>query len=70
MPMSSGGHRRFSGPVQDDAAAEAEEDEGRGGGGGARALERQKRKTMEEKGDEGLWAGPIYKRRLINGREK
>ena len=28
MPMSSGGHRRFSGPIQDDGAAEAEEDEG------------------------------------------
>ena len=47
MPMSSGGRRRFSGPVQDDAAAEAEEDEGRGGGGGARALGRQRRKTMD-----------------------
>ena len=45
--MRSGGHRRFSGPVQDDAAAEAEEDEGRGGGGGARALGRQRRKTMD-----------------------
>ena len=48
MPMSSGGRRRFSGPVQDDAAAEAEEDEGRGGGGGARAPEGCERwKTME-----------------------
>ena len=46
------------------------EDEVRGGGGGARALERQRRKTMEEKSDEGLWAGPIYKGRLVNGREK
>ena len=46
MPMSSGGRRRFSGPVQDDAAAEAEEDEGRGGGG-AVALGRQRRKTMD-----------------------
>lgn len=68
--MRCGGGRRFSGPVQGDAAAEVEEDQGRGGGGGARARERQKRKTMEEKGDEGLWAGPIYKARLINGREK
>ena len=50
--MRCGGCRRFSGPVQGDAAAEVEEDKGRGGGGGARALERQKRKTMEEKGDE------------------
>ena len=68
--MSCGGCRRFSGPVQGDAAAEVEEDKGRGGGGGARALERQRRKTMEEKSDEGLRAGPIYKGRLINGREK
>ena len=68
--MSRGGRRRFSGPVQGDAAAEVEEDERRGGGGGARALERQRRKTMEEKSDEGLWAGPIYKGRLVNGREK
>ena len=68
--MSSGGRRRFSGPVQDDAAAEAEEDEGRGGGGGARALGRQRRKTMKGGVNEGLWAGPIYKARLINGREK
>ena len=45
--MSRGGRRCFSGPVQDDAAAEAEEDEGRGGGGGARALGRQRRKTMD-----------------------
>ena len=35
---SRGGRRRFSGPVQGDAAAEVEEDERRGGGGGARAL--------------------------------
>ena len=67
--MRCGGCRRFSGPVQGDAAAEVDEDQGRGGGG-ARALERQGRKTMEEKSDEGLWAGPIYKGRLINGREK
>ena len=39
--MSRGGRRRFSGPVQGDAAAEVEEDEVRGGGGGARARERQ-----------------------------
>ena len=38
--MSRGGRRRFSGPVQGDAAAEVEEDERRGGGGGARALRR------------------------------
>ena len=25
---------------------------------------------MEEKSDEGLWAGPIYNGRLINGRKK
>ena len=68
--MRCGGRRRFSGPVQGDAAAEVEEDQGRGGGGGARALERQRRKMMEEKSDEGLWAGPIYKGRLVNGREK
>ena len=68
--MRCGGCRRFSGPVQGDAAAEVDEDQGRSGGGGARALERQRRKTMEEKSDEGLWAGPIYKGRLINGREK
>ena len=68
--MRCGGCRRFSGPVQGDAAAEVEEDKGRGGGGGARALGRQRRKTMEEKSDEGLWAGPIYKGRLINGHEK
>ena len=54
---------------QVDAAALVGEDEVRGGGG-AWALERLRRKTMEEKSDEGLWAGPIYKRRLINGREK
>ena len=68
--MSSGGCRRFSGPVQGDAAAEVDKDQGRGGGGRARALERQRRKTMEGKSDEGLWAGPIYTGRLINGREK
>ena len=68
--MGCGGCRRFSGPVQGDAAAEVEEDERRGGGGGARALERQRRKMMEEKSDEGLWAGPIYKGRLVNGYEK
>ena len=68
--MRCGGGHRFSGPVQGDAAAEVEEDKGRGGGGGARALGRQRRKTMEERSDEGLWAGPIYKERLINGREK
>ena len=68
--MRCGGGRRLSGPVQGDAAAEADEDQGRGGGVGARALERQRRKTMEEKSDEGLWAGPIYKGRLVNGREK
>ena len=55
---------------QVDAAALASEDEVRGGGGGVRALERQRRKTMEEKSDKGLWAGPIYKGRLVNGREK
>ena len=55
---------------QVDAAALVGEDEVRGGGGGARALEYQRRKTMEEKSDEGLWAGPIYKGRLVNGREK
>ena len=60
--MRCGGCRRFSGLV--------DEDQGRGGGGGARALELQRKKTMEEKCDEGLWAGPIYKGRLINGREK
>ena len=37
---------------------------------GARALERQRRKTMEGKSDEGLWARPIYRGQLINGREK
>ena len=68
--MSRGGRRRFFGPVQGDAAAEVEEDERRGGGGGARALERQRRKMMEEKSNEGLWAGPIYKGRLVSGREK
>ena len=67
--MRCGGCRRFSGPVQGDAAAEVDEDQGRGGSG-ARALERQRRKTMEGKSDEDLWAGPIYKERLINGREK
>ena len=66
--MRGGGCRRFSGPVQGDAAAEVDEDQGCGDG--ARALERQRRKMMEEKSDEGLWAGPIYKGRLINGREK
>ena len=55
---------------QVDAAALVGEDEVRGGGGGARALERQRRKTMEEKSDEGLWARPIYKGRLVNGRGK
>ena len=58
--MRCGGRRRFSGPVQGDAAAKVKEDKGRGGGGGARALGRQRRKTMEERSDEGLWAGPIY----------
>ena len=48
---SHGGRRRFSGPVQGDAAAKVEEDKGRGGGGGARALGRQRRKTMEERGE-------------------
>ena len=46
------------------------EDEVRGGGGGARALERQRRKTMEGMSDEDLWARPIYKGRLVNGRGK
>ena len=46
---------------QGDAAAEVDEDQESGGGGGARALERQRRKTMEGKSDEDLWAGPIYK---------
>ena len=55
---------------QVDAAALVGEDEVRGGGGGARALERQRRKTMEGKSDEDLWAGPIYKGRLVNGRGK
>ena len=59
--MRCGARRRFSGPVQGDAAAKVEEDKGRGAGGGARALGRQRRKTMEERSDEGLWAGPIYK---------
>ena len=70
--MRCGGGRRFSGPVQGDATAKVEEDKGRGssGGGGARALGRQRRKTMEEKSDEGLWARPIYKGWLVNGREK
>ena len=68
--MRCGGRRRFSGPVQGDAAAEVEEDKGRGGGVGARALGRQRRKTMKGGVNEGLWAGPIYKARLINGREK
>ena len=68
--MRCGGCRCFSRSVQGDAAAEVDEDQGRGGSGGARALECQRRKTMEEKSDEGLWAGPIYKGRLINGREK
>ena len=31
--MRCGGHRRFSGPVQGDAAAEVEGDKGRDGGG-------------------------------------
>ena len=44
--MSCGGCRRFSGPVQGDAAAEVEEDEG-SGGGGARALGHQRRKTRD-----------------------
>ena len=48
MLMSHGGRRRFSGPVQGDAAAKVGEDQGRGGGGGARALERQRRKTREK----------------------
>ena len=52
--MSSGGRRRFSGPVQDDAAAEAEEDEGRGGGGGARALGVRGGRRWIEKSDERL----------------
>ena len=68
--MRCGGCRRFSRPGQGDAAAEVDEDQGRGGGGGARALERRRRKTMEEKRDEGLWARPIYKGWLVNGREK
>ena len=46
------------------------EDEVRGGGGGARALEHQRRKMMEGKSGEDLWAGPIYKGRLVNGRGK
>ena len=46
--MRCGGHRRFSGPGQGDAAARVEEDMGRGGGGGVRALGCQRRKTMEE----------------------
>ena len=49
--MRCGGRRRFSGPVQGDAAAKVEEDKGRGGGGGARALGRQRRKTMEERSE-------------------
>ena len=36
--MSCGGCRRFSGPVQGDAAALGGADGMRGGGGGARAL--------------------------------
>ena len=68
--MRCGGRRRFSGPGQGDAAAEVEEDKGRGGGGGARALGRQRRNTMEEKSDGDPRAGPIYKARLMNGREK
>ena len=68
--MRCGGCRRFSGPVQGDAAAEVDKDQGRGGSGGARALECQRRKTKEEKGNESLWAGPTYKGRLVRGREK
>ena len=49
--MRCGGRRRFSGPVQGDAAAKVEEDKGRGGGGGARALGRQRRNTMEERSE-------------------
>ena len=45
--MRCGGGRRFSGPVQGDAAAEVEEDKGRGGGGGVRALGRQRKKTRD-----------------------
>ena len=45
--MRCGGGRRFSEPVQGDAAAEVKEDKGRGGGGGARALGRQRRKTRD-----------------------
>ena len=45
--MRCGGCRRFSGPVQGDAAAEVEEDKGRSSGGGAQALGRQRRKTRD-----------------------
>ena len=59
MLMSSRGAPQVFWSGQVDAAALVGEDEVRGGGGGARALERHRRKTMEEKSDEGLWAGPI-----------
>ena len=70
MQVHCGESSPFSGLAQVDAAAEAEEDEMRGGGGGARVL-----RHREEEGDgKGRMrkdpVGPIYKERLISGREK
>ena len=70
MQVHCGESPPFSGLAQVDAAAEAEEDERRGGGGGARALRRR------EEEDDGKGrvredpVGPIYKGRLMSGREK
>ena len=68
--MRCGGRRRFSGPAQGDAAAKVGEDQGarrrrRSSSSGATEEEDE-----GERSDEGLWAGPIYKVRLISGREK
>ena len=59
--MSRRGRRRFSGPVQGDAAAKVGEDQGarrrrRSSSSGATEEEDE-----GERSDEGLWAGPFYK---------
>ena len=71
LQIYCGGSPPFSRSTQVDAAAEVEEDEMRCSGGGARATEglREEEDAGKAKNEERP-VGPIYKERLLSGREK
>ena len=71
LQIYCGGLSPFSGLIQVDATAEVDEDEVLCGGGGARAAEELQEEEDAGKGEnEERPVVPIYKERLLSGREK